>query len=441
MQQLFKVLLFILFSFSLSAQTIDKVEAVIGDEIVLTSDIESQYVQYIAQGYTEADDIKCTIIEDILFQKLLVHQAKMDSISVEENEVDAEIEKRLQYFENQLGSVAKVEAYFDKELSVIQQDLKKVIRDQLLGQRMRAQITKGIKVTPAEVKTFFATIPAEEIPSVAAQVKVAQLVIKPIIPEVENDRIRTKLNNLRKRVYDGEDFKVLAALYSDDPGSANNGGELGFVNRGDLVPEFERAAFRLKQDAISEVIQSEFGFHIVQLIERRGEQINVRHILIKPKVSSTALRDAKLKIDSIAAELNTATITFDEAIKKYSDDESKNNGGLIMNPSTGTTTFFVDDLGPSLKYIITPLEVGGISQPLLADMPDKTKAYRICMLKERIEAHATNLVEDYAKIQEFAVNIKTQETINKWVDKQVAQTYIRLNTGLSDCEMYTKWNK
>ena len=438
----FKNLLLIsLFAIGANAQSIDKVEAIIGDEIVLTSEVESQYLQYLSQGNSKSDAIKCEIIEDLLFQKLLINQAKLDSVVVTDEEVDTEITKRLTYFESQLGSVEKVEEYFGKLKVEIELELGKVIKDQFLAERVQRGISSDVKVTPAEVREFFNQQNNADIPVVPAKVEVAQVIIKPEISEEQKDKLRDKLNSFRERVYKGEDFKMLATLYSDDPGSATRGGELGFVNRGDLVPEFERAAFRLKEGEISEVVESQFGFHIVQLIERRGEQINVRHILLKSKVSSTALYNAKLKIEQVEKELKAGTITFDEAVEKYSDDESKNNNGLLLNPNTMSTLHAIDEMSPTLKFEVENLEEGSFSSPAVAQMPDETKAYRILKLNKRIEEHKANIVDDFSMIKDFAINIKKQEELMKWIAKTISNTYIKINDDISSCEFKNKWVK
>ena len=322
------LLLLFLTSTRLSSQSIDRIEAVIGNEIILTSEIESQYLQYLSQGNARSKEIRCKIVEDLLFQKLLINQAKLDSLVVSNGEVETEVIKRISYFESQLGSIEKVEDYFGKSKANIVLELGKVIKDQFMAQKMQTKLTSSLKVTPSEVQESYRLLSNIEIPTIPTQVEISQIVIKPEIKDKQKDKIREKLNNFRERIYKGEDFKMLATLYSDDLGSAGDGGELGFVNRGDLVPEFERAAFRLKEGEISEVVESQFGYHIVQLIERRGEQINVRHILLKTKVTATALNAAKLKIDSIAYEINKELITFEQAVTKYSDDENKSNGGL-----------------------------------------------------------------------------------------------------------------
>ena len=441
MNKLYYFLLLALISFSLSSQSIDKIEAVIGDEIILTSEIESQYLQYLSQGNIKSNKMRCQIIEDLLFQKLLVNQAKLDSLVVSIEEIDTEVSNRVSYFENQLGSVKKVEDYFGKSMLNIKFELSKVIRDQFIAQKMQNKITSIIKVTPAEVKDSYMLLPDIEIPTMPTQVEVAQIVVKPEITNDQKDKIREKLNSFRDRVYKGEDFKMLATLYSDDPGSATNGGELGFVNRGDLVPEFERAAFRLKEGEISEVVKSQFGFHIVQLIERRGEQINVRHILIKTKVNATALYAAKIKIDNIEKEIKEEKITFDQAVIKYSDDENKNNGGLLLNPNTMSTLHTLDDMSPSLRLVVEKLEVNQFSSPTVIQIKDENKAYRILRLNKRTDQHKANLVDDFAIIKEYSINAKKELALEKWTSKIIAKTYIKLSEELSKCELAKKWNK
>jgi peptidyl-prolyl cis-trans isomerase SurA len=435
------ILLILLLSVTISAQSIDKVEAVIGDEIVLTSEIESQYLQYLSQGGEKSPAIRCEIVEDLLFQKLLLNQAKLDSVIISNDEVEQEIAKRLTYFERQLGSIEKVEAYFNKSVVDIELELKKVIKDQFQAQRMQSQITSNIKVTPAEVKDVFLSLNKNDIPIIPTQVEIAQIVIKPEISEEQKDKIRGKLNNFRERVYKGEDFKVLATLYSDDPGSATKGGELGFVNRGDLVPEFERAAFRLKEGEISEVVASQFGFHIVQLIERRGEQINVRHILIKAKANATASRAAQLKADEIIKEINSEAITFDDAVVKYSDDDSKKNGGLLLNPNTMSTMHTLNDMSASLKLKVQSLEVGDISSPAIIQLADESAAFRILKLNKKVESHTANLVDDFTTIKDFAVNAKKQEVLLKWINKIISKTFIKLNKGIASCDFKNNWIK
>ena len=441
MNKIYYFLLLSLTVFSLSGQSVDKIEAIIGDEIILTSEIESQYLQYLSQGNTKSNEIRCQIVEDLLFQKLLVNQAKLDSLIVSDDEVQVEVSKRLSYFESQLGSVQSVEDYFGKPKANIELELAKVIKDQFMAQKLQTKLSSSLKVTPAEVKESYALLLDVEIPTMPTQVEVAQIVIKADISDDQKDKIRNKLNSFRERVYKGEDFKMLATLYSDDPGSATKGGELGFVNRGDLVPEFERAAFRLKEGEISEVVESQFGYHIVQLIERRGEQINVRHILIKTKVTATALHAAKLKMDNIVKEINEETITFDQAVSEYSDDENKNNGGLLLNPNTMATSHTLEDMAPALRLVIEKLKETEVSSPTVIQMQDENKAFRILRLNRRTEQHKANLVDDFSKIKEYSINAKKQVTLEKWKSITIAKTYIKLSDELTKCELAKKWSK
>ena len=432
----------ILFSIEGFSQVIDKIEAVIGNELILTSDIESQYLQYLSQGYTEKGEIKCQIIQDILYQKLLTHQAKVDSVEVSEKEVNKELERRLSSFISQLGSQEAMEEYFGKSILEVKEEFYDEIENQLLSQRMQSQITSSISVTPQEVRNLFDQLKKEnELPLIPSQIEISQVVKIPEISLEEKSRIRKKLINFRERINKGEDFKVLATLYSDDIESAKNGGELGFVSRGDLVTEFEAAAFALKGDEISEIIETSYGYHIIQLIERRGEQINVRHILMKAKFSSESLLIAKQELEKINTLLKSGELTFEEAAKNHSDDVSKNNGGLLINPSTSSSLFTTESLPADVRYSAEKLEEGEISSVNLFTMNDGTKAYRIIKINKKIEEHTANLTDDYSKIHDYAVNSKKQLEIVSWIDKMIDKTYIRLEDLILECELSKNWIK
>ena len=392
------ILIVILFTQNfLFSQSIDKIEAIIGSEILLTSDIENQYNQFLSQGMIKTEDIKCDIVNDLLFQNLLVHHAKIDStIDVSNDDVDLEVNKRISYFEDQLGSLKMVEDYFKRSIESIKEELSYVVKDQFLSQKMQSSIINNIKITPNEVKEYIFNLNDDDIPLLPLQLELSQLVILPEISQNEKQDIRDKLNIFRKRVYDGEDFKVLATLYSDDVVSANNGGNLGFMSRGELVPEFERAAFKLNDNEISEVVESKFGFHIIQMIERRGEQINVRHILIKPKFSSLSLKKAKDNISAIKLDIDSNVISFEDAVIKYSEDNSKNNGGLIINPSTGSSQFTLDQLDPSIRYLVENMKIGDMTLPSLTKSNDGSQAaYSIIRLNNKIDEHKANIANDF----------------------------------------------
>ena len=438
---LLNILLFI--SILSHAQSIDKIQAIIGSEILLISDIENQYNQILSQGVIETEDMRCQIIDELLLQNFLIHHAKIDStIEIVSDDIDAEINNRISYFENQLGSLEKVEAYFNRSIESMEDELRIIVKDQFYTQKKQSKIISDVKITPNEVKDFYRTLNSEEIPIVPTKLQMSQIVIEPELSEDKKNSIKEKLNGFRKRIYNGEDFKVLATLYSDDVVSANNGGELGFMQRGDLVPEFERAAFKLKKDEISEVVESKFGYHIIQMIERRGEQINVRHILIKPKFSSLSLQNARENINSIKSDLDSSLISFKDALQKYSDDESKNNGGLIINPKNGTTFFTFEELDPSIRYLVEKMNIGDVSDPSLSKSQDGTQAaYRLVKLNNKIEEHKANIVDDFDLLKEYALSNKKQSVLEKWVSDNLANTYINISNDLSECACYKKWIK
>ena len=425
----------------LFSQSIDKIEAIIGSEILLTSDIENQYNQFLSQGMIDTENVRCDIVNDLLFQNLLVHHAKIDStIDVSNDDVDQEVNKRITYFEGELGSLKRVEDYFKRSIESIKEELSYVVKEQFFSQKMQTSIINDVKITPNEVRDYLFNLNDDDIPLIPTQLELSQLVILPEISEEEKKIIKDKLNNFRKRVYDGEDFKVLAALYSDDVGSANNGGELGFMSRGELVPEFERAAFKLNNNEISEVVESTFGFHIIQMIERRGEQISVRHILIKPKFSSLSLRNAKEKISAIKLDIDSNIIPFEDAVIKYSEDNSKNNGGLIINSSTGSSQFTLDQLDPSIRYLVENMNIGDMTPPSLTKSNDGTQAaYRIVKLNNKIDEHKANIADDFDKLKEYALVNKKQSIIDKWILNNIPNTYIKVSEDLSICSCYKKW--
>ena len=441
--KLFFLNIILLVSFVSYSQSIDKIQAIIGSEILLTSDIENQYNQILSQGVIETENIRCDIIDELLLQNFLVHHAKIDStIEINQDEIDSEINNRISYFEKQLGSLAKVESFFNRSIESMEEELLYIVKDQFYTQKKQSKIISDVKITPNEVKEFYNQLESEDIPLVPTKLELSQIVISPVLSEEKQQSIKDKLNNFRKRIYNGEDFKVLATLYSDDIVSANNGGELGFMKRGELVPEFERAAFKLKKDEISEVIESKFGFHIIQMIERRGEQINVRHILIKPKYSSLSLKNASDKINSIKADLDSSKISFAEALQRFSDDESKNNGGIILNPKNGTSFFTFDEIDPSIRYTVEKMKIGDISDPSLSKSQDGTQAaYRLIKLNNKIDEHKANVVDDFDLLKEYALANKKQKVLEKWVTDNINDTYINLSKELSVCSCYNKWTK
>ena len=415
---------------------IDQVIAVVGGHIVLKSDVEAQYQQFLMQeGATgDKDQVMCSILENMVYQKLLLNQAELDSVVISDGQVEAELDRRLRYYIGMLGSKEKFEEFYQKSVVEFKEDLREQVRELMLVENVQQSLTMDVKITPSEVRSFYKSIPADSLPLINSQVQLSQIVKLPPVNPEEIERVKNKLQEIRYRVLNGENFATLAILYSEDPGSSKQGGELGLFGRGEMYPEFEAAAFSLKKGEVSDIVKTEAGYHILQLIERRGEYVNVRHILIRPKVSPPDLAKAKQELDSIAGLIEQGEYTFAEAVTKFSDDPSKNNNGLLINQMTGTSYFETDQLDPKVFFVIDKLEVGEISAPVQFQTTEQKDAYRILMLRERTEPHQANLQDDYDKIQEWALEQKKNEELNKWVQEKVESTYIKLNGNFTACQ-------
>ncbi len=428
-----------MFSLSQPAQVIDKVAAVIGAEILLKSEIENQYQQVLTQGNYASVDLKCRVIDKLLSNKLLLNQAKIDSVDVAETQVNNELDRRVAYMVNQVGSEQKLEAYYNKTIPEIRDEFKPLIRDQMMIQSKQSDVVSTVSVSPADVRSFYNSIPPDSLPFIDSEIEYAQIVINVPISKEEKQRIKDLLNGYRKRVEDGEEFSTLAVLYSQD-GSARNGGELGFVTRGDLVPEFETAAFKLRKGEVSEVVETQFGFHIIQLIERRGEQINARHILIKPSFQKSDIDIAFAKADSIYKAIKSDSITFSNAAQIFSEDKnSRYNGGNVVNMATGTTRFDADEVDPAVFFQIEKLEVDQISEPIQSLSAEGNTAFKILHLKSRSEPHKANLETDYQRIQEAAKVDKENRVLEDWIDKKINATSLQIDEEYSTCPNLNRW--
>jgi len=418
---------------------VDRVVAVVGNSPVLESAIESQYFQAKARN-VQTD--KCKIYEDMLYQKLLVSQADIDSLTVSEKQVDAEIQNRLQGFINQLGGLEKVEEYFNKPLGEIKEDLRSVTEDQLLAQLEREEITKDIKVTPSEVNNYYRKLSKDSLPLIDLEFELNQIVFYPEISSKDIENVKKRLADIKDEVlHKGALFETKAILYSEDPGSAASGGELGFMSRNELVPEFSAAAFKLKRDSISDIVKSEYGYHLIQMIDRKGERINVRHILMKPKFTPEAKQRAKQHADSVYNAIKAGTITFEDAARLYSqDDKSNKNGGLIMNSGTGSTKFQVDDIYPTNYYNIKNLKEGEYTRAFESFDNKGATIYVIIKVKTKIEPHIANIETDYQVIQDMALNQKYREAYDKWISEKSQTTYIKVSNDYKKCPFeYDGW--
>lgn len=423
-------------------QVIDKIVAVVGNNIIMQSDIEEQYMQYRMQGGIKgsASSIRCEILEDMLFRKLMLNQAELDSITVSDEQIDSEVDRYIRYYLSQFGSQEKLEKYYDKPMKDIKNDLRDMLKEKQLMEEVQRKIVEGVNATPSDVREFYNNIPKDSIPMVSAQYEIAELVKKPPITLDEKLAVKERLYGLRSRILKGERFSTMALLYSEDPGSAKKGGELGFKGRGELVPEFEAAAFALKDGEISEVVETEYGYHIIQLIERRGDYINVRHILLTVRVSPEALQTAYNELEYIANLIRNDSITFDEAVKVHSDEDDKTNGGYLINPVTGGTLFAAEDLDQQVSVVINRLQVGEVSDPVPMKTKNDKDAYRLLMIKKKTTPHKANLKEDYALIQQWTMQKLRQDAINKWIDAKSSKAYVKISDDYKDCDFNFDWN-
>ncbi len=418
---------------------VDQVVARVGDRIILQSDIEAQYSQMLAHGQ-QGQNLKCKILEDLLFQKLLLNQADLDSVFVTDDEVDQELNARLQIFIQQMGGVSKMEQYFHKSIYEIKSDLKKILKDQIRAQKMENQLTKDIKITPSEVNDYYNSLPKDSLPIVDATVEVEQIVIKPKITKEQEQKIIDRLNQMRQQVLSGQmKFQTLAILYSDDPGSASKGGELGYMTRSELVPAFASVAFSLKPGQVSKVVKTRFGYHIIQLIDRKGDRVNVRHILIIPKPTPAEIAAAKRKADSIYNLIMKDSLTFEQAAMEFSDDpDTKNNGGLLFNQMTGSSKLKLSELPPMIKFDIQNLKPGEISKPIKTVDQTGQVVYKIYKLKSKTDAHIANLDQDYQLIMKMALQHKKQQFLDNWVKDQLKTTYVHIDPMYLKCHFRNK---
>lgn len=423
------------------SKVLDRVVAVVGDKIVLESDIEKQIVQYRQQGYF-GENIRCEVLEDQLYQKLLLNQAELDSVEVGQGEVEAELERRIQYFISQLGSEEKLEEFYGKSILEIKQEFEPVITDQIKSQRVQGELTQDVDVTPTDVRKFYESIPKDSLPLINAKMQLQQIVKYPYISEVDVLAVKQRLQEFKERIEGGERFATLAALYSQDEGSAAKGGQLGYVGRGDLVPEFAAVAFKLEPGQVSRIVQTEYGYHIIQLIERRGEKIDCRHILLKPKVKIEQKVQAIKFLDSVRNEILTDTLKWQQATKLYSDDEeTRNNNGLLINYQDGSSEFEKSQINPAISSAIQDLKPGEISKPF-ESVDEKGKVvFKIVQVKTLKPSHTANLVDDYQAIQELALRQKKEEFVEKWIDKKRESTYIRIVDEYLKCKFNYKWIK
>ena len=424
---------------------IDEVVWVVGDEAILKSEVEEARMSALYEGRKFDGDPYCVIPEEIAVQKLFLHQAALDSIEVAESEVIQRVDQMTNMYIANIGSREKMEEYFNKTSSQIREALRENAREGLKVQRMQQKLVGEIKITPAEVRRHFKDLPQESIPYIPTQVEVQIITQQPKIPLEEIEDVKSRLREYTDRVNKGESFSMLARLYSDDRGTAINGGEMPFTGRGYLDPAFANVAFNLQDpNKVSKIVESEYGFHIIQLIEKRGDRIKVRHILLKPHVPEEALMAGTARLDSIADDIRNGKFTFEEAASVLSQDkDTRNNHGLLPNPQTNTSKFEMQELPPEIAKVVDKMKVGEISEAFTM-IPQKTGKEEcvIVKLKSRINGHKATISEDYQNLKEIVLEKRRDEMLDKWIREKQKHTYVRINENWKNCTFkYPGWIK
>lgn len=443
---------FIFFSFFVSffctvkgASVIDEVAWVVGDEAILLSDVEEFRQRMRYEGTSFEGDPYCYIPEQLALQKLYLDQAKIDSIYADDKSVSNQVEMRINYLISQLGSREKVEEYFSQDISSLREELTEMVSNQQVIQQMQRKIVGDSKVTPAEVKRFFSSLPEDSIPDIPTQIEVQLLTIAPAVSAAAIDDVKSKLRSFKERVDSKEtEFSTLAILYSEDKESAKHGGELGFMGRGQLVPEFADVAFSLHDPSrVSKVVESEFGFHIIQLIEKSGDKVNVRHILMKPKSTLEEKNQAKLRLDSIVTVLDSSLLSFEQAVALYSVDKgSKNSLGLITNPKTGSSKFQMSELPQEIAKAVYRLNQGELTKPFLMIDSKGNEVYAIAKVKSLVLAHKANVDDDFMAIKAAYQEQKNFEILSAWVREKQKTIYVKIDPKWRNCEFqYPGWVK
>lgn len=435
-------------SFNAYAQdnVIDEVVWVVGDEAILKSDVEEERLRAQYEGYKFDGDPYCIIPEQLAIQKLFLHQAAIDSIEVTDSEVIQQVESTINSYIRSVGTREKLEEYFNKSMTQIREAMRENVREGLTVQRMKEELTSNIKTTPAEVRYYFSQLPEDSIPFIPTQVEVQIIVQEPKIPIEEIERVKAQLREYTDRINSGDtQFSTLALLYSEDPGSARRGGELGFMGKGQLLPEFANVAFNLTDPKkVSKIVETEYGFHIIQLIEKRGDRVNCRHILLKPKVSEKEQEAAIARLDSIADDIRNNKFTFESAATYLSQDkDTKNNHGLMQNPYDGTSKFEMQQLPQDVAKVVDKMNVGEISEPFIYTNESNGKEVcAIVKLKSKVEGHKANIRDDYQRLREMMVEKLKEEKLEQWIVEKQKTTYVRINDNWKNCDFkYPGWVK
>jgi len=422
---------------------VDAIIVKVDNQIVLSSDLEAIYAQQLAQaeGKPLPPDIRCRILQSIVLNKLMLAKAETDSVVVEDSQVKNELDRRMAYFVQQIGSEKKLEEYYNKPIKQLKDDLRPQVKEQLVQQKMQETIAGKVTVTPREVRQFFSRMPKDSLPYYSTEVEVGQIIkLAQVNPKAKQETI-TKLNDIRARILAGEDFATLAKKYSEDPGSAVEGGYLGFFKRKELVPQYEAAALRLEPGQMSPIVESQFGFHLIQLIERKGDSYSTRHILLKASTGSTDVNEAANQLAKLRTRILADSITFAKAAKDESDDkQTGSNGGLIPNRQDGGSYLPLDKIDPAIFFTIDTMKVGHITPPLPYRTDEGKDAMRIIWLKSNTPPHQANLKDDYQKIAQAALNEKKNKALDEWFIKNRGSVYLEVDPKYADCKLLDSVN-
>lgn len=423
---------------------IDEVIWIVGDEAILKSEVEEERLRAQYEGQQIPGDPYCVIPEQIAIQKLFLHQAEIDSVVANESSVSHQVDMRINYYISQIGSKEKMEEYFRKTSSEIREEMMTTVRNQMIIQQMQQKLTEHIKPTPAEIRRYYNSLPEDSIPMMPAAVEVQILSFEPPVPVEETERIKSRLREFTERVNSGKaDFAMLARLYSEDTESAKRGGELGFVGRGQLVSEFADVAFNLNDPKkVSRIVQTEYGYHIIQLIEKKGERINCRHILLRPRISADDKINAINRLDTISQKIKAGEITFEQAVIRYSEDKNTAmNAGVMTNPNTGSTRFEYQDLAPEIAKQIYSMQEGDISAPFV--MMDQQRNKEVCAivrLRKKTDVHRANLTDDFQTIKGMLEQKLSAEFIHNWILQKQKTTYVQIDPKWAGCDFqYPGW--
>lgn len=449
MHKIYLSLLFVITLFTatnLSAQkqrtTLDKIVAVVGNKIILQSELEVLYLQSQQQNPALPESYKCDILQQKIFEKMLITQAQRDSLNVNEAEVESNLERRIRYFTQMLGGKEKFEQYYHKTVDEVKDQFRDEIRDQMYAQQMQSSIVAGIKISPSEVKKYFDKYSADSLPVFPASAEVLEIVKYPKVSRTQDSIALSKIQKIKQDILAGADFSSKAIVYSQDPGSAKTGGDLGEVERGVFVPEFEAVAFQLRDGEMSEPVKTQYGYHLIKMIKNYGNKIKVAHILIKANITADEQIATINLLDSLKQAINNKKITFEDAVRKYSDEEqSKSLNGIITDPQTGSTRYELQNMDADMSKQVKTLDYNQASEPLVITQQNGEQAFRIITIRKMIPEHKANLQDDYNRIAEVAQQDKQQDALETWTQDNLHNFYLYIDPEYTDCESLRVFKK